>query len=90
MDHGFPVIRIEIEGMKQSILHAIMERQLMMDEWVTEAVERELSDDRIKAMIEREVQRTIENTVREEVDKFYRLGKGRGLVASIVQSRLDP
>ena len=89
-DHGFPIVRIEIEGMKQSIVHAIMERQLLMDEWVVEEVERQCSDENIKISIQREVQRAIDASVRESVDRFYRLGEGRKIVSNMVESRLRP
>lgn len=89
LSHGIPIIRIEIEGMKQSILHAIAARQLVFDDYVKQALDRELTDENIQRMVDREVERSIAAAVHDEVERFYRWGGGRQHVADAVQKQLE-
>ncbi len=85
-----PVISVELHSMKLSLKHAILERSMAMDGWITAEIDKALSEENIKFVIERQVQSVIESVVREEVDSFYRRGDGRAIVQKLITERLAP
>lgn len=85
----FPVIRMEIEGMKASILHAMSQYQIDVDAYVREALDRITSDDAIQQLVNDEAEKAIEEAVRKEVRDFFAYGNGRAAIRAAVLARLE-
>lgn len=85
----FPVIRMEIEGMKASILHAMSQYQIDVDAYVKEALDRITSDDAIQQLVNDEAEKAIEEAVRKEVRDFFAYGNGRVAIRAAVLARLE-
>lgn len=85
---GIPIVRLELQGMKATLLHAIGERQASFDADVRAAVEQACSPANIRAVIEHEVQRSLEAAIADEVRRFYQSGEGRQAVRDAIRKRL--
>lgn len=84
-----PIIRFEVEGMKHSLITALTENQAKMDEYVKEAVERATEPENIKRVVEKEVSRTLEKVIQDEVKNFFSYsGEGRQIIAKLVKNKL--
>lgn len=88
METPIPVVRLEVEYMKQAILHAFMDRQLKLDEDVNRAVDEFCRPGNIAAIIKRAVDDSLKEAINSEIEKFYRYGAGRAAIADAVQKRL--
>lgn len=86
---SIPVIRLEVERMKHSILAAFSEYQGKLDADLVAAVEAYCAPENIQAVIAREVQRVLDNVIREEVERFYRYGHGREVVKEAIRKVLE-
>ena len=85
-----PIISVELQSMKLSLKHAIAERSLMLDGWITAEIDKALSEENVKFIIEQQVKRVIESVVNEEVNDFYRRGDGRAIIQKVINERLAP
>ena len=85
---SIPVIRLTMEGMKASVLHAFSQYEAQLAQELREAVERFCTPENIQAVVDREVRTAIGDAVREEVDRFYRTGAGRQVVRQAVEQQL--
>lgn len=65
-----PLIKIEIEGMRQTLVHALNERMLNFDAYVTHAVDQFCAEDRIKDIINKAAAESISRAVDSEVKDF--------------------
>lgn len=75
-----PMIRIEIDHMRQSLVTAFQEHQLQMDQMFKSAVEEALRPDQIQSFFDSEARRTIRETMKREIEGYFRSGDGRNLV----------
>jgi hypothetical protein len=87
--HNIPIIRLEIEHMKHAMLHAFGDYQLQFDETLRKAVEVFCQPDNIDRIVTRQVNESLEQAIRDEVDNFFRLGKGRAAIKAAVLARLE-
>jgi hypothetical protein len=85
---AIPIVRLEVDGMKHSILQALSTYATDLSEEIKSAVERFCTPENIQAVIDREVHSVISRVVGEEVDRFYRSGAGRAVISQAVQERL--
>lgn len=86
---NMPIIRFELEGIKHSLMVALSEYSLRMDEQLKESLERYFEPDNIRRVIEQEVWRTLDATIKEEVKNFLRYGgEGRKVIAAAVKEKL--
>lgn len=86
---NIPIIRIEIEHMKASLLTAITEHNVQMDEYVRLAIDKFCDPDNLKKIVNAVVDRELEQAIAEEVVRFFRHGNGRQAIVEAVQKRLD-
>jgi hypothetical protein len=84
-----PIIRLEVERMKYSILAAFAEHQGTLDADIVAAVEAYCEPENIRRIIGDGVKHTLDNVIREEVEKFYRYGKGREVVREALRQVLE-
>lgn len=85
---NIPVIRLEVEGMKRSIVAALLEHQAKMDADVIAAVEAYCHPENISRIIHEAARTALDNAIREEVKAFFWMGEGRKAVAEAVKETL--
>jgi dTDP-4-dehydrorhamnose reductase len=85
---NIPVIRLEVEGMKRSIVAALLEHQAKMDADVIAAVEAYCHPQNISRIIHEAARTALDNAIREEVKAFFWQGEGRKAVAEAVKETL--
>jgi hypothetical protein len=85
---NLPIVRLELEGMRQSILHAFADFQMEQGAYVKKAVEDYCSEGHLRVIFQQEVQRVLDKTIQEEVQKFFTYGEGRKIVAEAVKLKL--
>lgn len=86
---NIPIIRLEIEGMKQTIMHAMTQHLAQMDVDIQAAVENLCTPARILEVITATAQKEIDQVIKTEVESFYRYGKGREAVKQAVARALE-
>lgn len=79
-----PIIRLEIEGMKQTIMRAMTQYMVQMDADIHAAVERACKPEHISALIEETARKEIAKAVRVEIETFYSYGPGRKAIKEAV------
>lgn len=87
--NGMPVIRLEIEGMKHTIMHAMTQHLAQMDADIQAVVENLCTPARILEVITTTAQKEIDQVVKAEVERFYRYGKGQEAVKQAVARALE-
>jgi hypothetical protein len=85
---GIPFIRLELEGMKQSIIHAFGELQVNQDQMVRDAVAKFCTTENLQGMLDSIVRETLTYEIKQAVTDFYRYREGRDLIKKLVQERL--
>lgn len=83
-----PVIRLEVDRLRMSVLTALSEYSVQMDADLAAAIDAYCTPENIRAIIDGYVQKTIDQAVREEVDRFFRYGKGRAAVRRAVDEAM--
>jgi hypothetical protein len=84
-----PIIKLEIEGMKHTILTALMEETAAIDRGVQEALEKLCTEENIARIVHDEARRQIEAALKEEVQNFFRWSNaGRAAVREAVHEHL--
>lgn len=83
-----PIIRLEVEGMKTSIMMAIADHQLAMDEALNKTVEAYCRPENIDRVVGAAVAAALDTAIKAEVTSFFGYGEGRKLVAAAVREKL--
>ena len=83
-----PIIRLEIEGMKHTIMHAMTQYLTQMDADIQAAVERACKPEHISALIETTAREQIAKAVKTEIESFYSYGRGRAAIKEAVLKTL--
>ena len=85
-----PIIRLEIESMKHTMLCALSSRSAEMDEALKRAVEECCTPENINAIVKDAAVRAFESALKEEVKNFFGYGgNGRQAILEIVNSYLE-
>ena len=84
-----PIIRLEIEHMKQSIYHALTDYTLKLDSDIKQAVDKCCTSENIQNVIATTVESSINYAISEEIETFFKHGKGRKLVKKAVIDKLN-
>lgn len=87
-EFGFPVIRLELHGMKHTVLKALSEEMIKIDEQIQEAMEAALKTENIKRIVTEAVEKELKAAINSEIENFYRYGAGRKAIAAAVVERL--
>jgi len=86
---GMPIIRFEIQGMRDTLLHAICDRQLKFDEYIAGAIDSYCDPDNLAKIMRQHVQCELNTAIRESIEGFFRYGEGRKVVREAVIKRLQ-
>lgn len=84
-----PVVRLTVDGMKYSLLATLREHCLELDEQVQRAVEAACEPAALQVMLNEVAAKEIRLAVSQEIERFYRYGKGREVIKDIVAAKLD-
>ena len=85
-----PIIRLEVERMKQTILHALPQHAVAMDESVRKAIEAYCTPENIDLIISQAVTNNLNEAIKEEVRSFFQYSKpGRKAVREAVIEYLN-
>jgi len=88
-ENPVPCVKITVEGLRHSIVHAFNRTQLQMDEFFRKAVDEACNPERLQNIITEESKKVIDEAVKAEVDSFYRYGDGREAVKTAVLKKLS-
>jgi hypothetical protein len=83
-----PLIKIEIEHMRQSMVHAFSEHTIKMDSLFKDAIERACHPDAVRRIVYEAANQYLRQALDDEVKNFLTYGDGRKLVRSEVEKRL--
>lgn len=90
MSNSFPVIRLQLEGLRHTVLHAFSEEQLKMDEMLKQELDRYLSDASLRMVLRNEVEANINLAVKESVHHWFVMSPdGQKLIKDRVAAELD-
>jgi hypothetical protein len=85
-----PIIKLQVDFMKSTMLRHLSEEALKMDFMVQQAVEAYCSEENLKAILNVEVKQAMDEAVREEVRSFFNGTRaGRLAVREMVIRHLD-
>jgi hypothetical protein len=84
-----PIIRVEIEGIRQQLVHAFHQSLLDLDAQFKLAVDRALDPERIQQILDEEARRTLDLILAQETRRFFTNGPGLAAVRATVNERLD-
>lgn len=85
----FPMIRLELQGMKQTILHAFRGYQLNIDKTVKESLDRVCSDGGIERLIDEQVREQVEKAVKSKIKEFFGWGDGSKAIEAALNDMLN-
>lgn len=85
---SIPVIRLEVESMKWSILKAFTEANAKIDADIRRAVEAFCTPENVQRVVSRTVNEVLTQVIDEEVRSFYRYGDGRKIVKAAIERKL--
>lgn len=84
-----PIIRLEIDGMKTSMMHMVSEKLLDLDADIKRLLDAELESGRIEEMLDKLVKEAVDASLRESVKVYFTYGAGRRTVKERAQKVLD-
>jgi hypothetical protein len=87
--NGIPVIKIELEHMKHSILHAFSQHVADTDSMVKSAVEKFCTPENLQRILDNQVEAVLKAAIQEEVGTFFRYGDGRAFLRKAVTDQLE-
>ncbi len=86
---NMPFVRLEIQGMKQTIVQAMHKQMIHLDADITAAVEEVCTPENVRRVVDEHIAQAMMAVIREEVEKFFRQGPGRGMLAIRVAEYLS-
>lgn len=85
-----PIIHLEIQGMKQTILTALRRNAADIDSYLQGALDKLCTEENLRLIVEDEARKCINAALREEVGQFFRYSAaGRQAVRDAVHERLE-
>ena len=83
-----PIIKIEIEHMKQAVHHAFNKQVLSLDENFKVALNEATKPEKIQAIVNDAANKCIADAIEEEVRRYFCQGDGRKIIAEKVKEKL--
>ena len=84
-----PIIRLEVDGMKDAICVSLSEYAAKMDADIQRAVEQMCRPEVLVDVIQSAAAKAINEAVRQEIDSFFRYGGGRRAIKDAVERQLE-
>ena len=83
-----PVLRLELDSMRERVLHAYMSRSGEIGEMVEKALEEALTPEKLEQQIRAEVAVHTKAAVAEQIKRFFQYGDGHKYVKNVVDAAL--
>jgi predicted solute-binding protein len=87
---SFPIITVTVEGMKESIHHAFMERQVQLSRELQIALDRECTSENIQLYIDEVTRKAVKDAVQDAIKRWWMTSEeGRKLIEYEVSKRME-
>lgn len=86
---SLPIVEVRVRNMEHTMLAALTEKEAERDQWIADALHQALSEGAVKVVIAKEVSRTLERIIAQEVERYFQYGKGREIVKRRVLEDLE-
>lgn len=83
-----PILRLELQQMQQTVHMALHEYMVQLDADIQQAITDYCTPATLTRVIEASVSEAVERVIREEVERFYRVGQGRKVIREAVEVEL--
>ncbi len=84
----FPILKIELEGIRQTMMHAFNGYTDTLNSAVRERLDKIVNDKYFTQMIATQVRQTLEESVQEALKSYFKYGKGREAIDATIQHAL--
>lgn len=84
-----PIVRLEIEGFKHTLVNAFSKHLIGIDDQVRKAVEQVCSPENIDRILLEHVDKYIKQAIEEEMKSFFIKGDGRKFIREKVAEKLN-
>ena len=79
-----PIIKLEVQGMKKTIMHALTQHAAMMDEDIKDAVDRVCTSEYVSNLVAEVTQKEMTDAIERQIKYFYSYGEGYELIRQAV------
>lgn len=86
---NLPIIRLEVERMRHSIVAMLTEAELKIDQNIQQALDAYCTPENLTRVITQELKQTLDSVIKEEVKNFFTYGEGRKVVKAAVIKKLE-
>jgi len=86
MSEDMPRLRIQIEGIRKTVMYQILEDREAIQEAVGDVVDEYITADGIKKVIVTEVQRQVRAALEDSIRHFFLYGSGRDDIDELVNN----
>ncbi|MNQ58436.1 hypothetical protein D3C85_726420 [compost metagenome] len=84
-----PIIRLELEGMRHSMLMAFSEHQGILEDEVRAAVENYCTHENLSLIIQAEAKRCLDAAVKRAIGDYFSYGEGKESVKAAVLEMIN-
>jgi len=84
-----PLIKIEVETMKQSMVHAFSQQMLNLDELFKAALDDACQPEKVQAILTEAANKYTQEALKLETERYFLFGVGRKFIADSVKEKLD-
>lgn len=85
-----PMIRLEIDHMKQCMIHAFTDFQMNQDTMFKRVIDETLKPEVVEAVLREATERHMKDAIEEATKSFFHYGAGHEIVREMVAKRLTP
>lgn len=83
-----PVLKVQLEGMRYQVMHAMMDHQEEISAAVEDALTQELADVDISSIVKGYLPGLIRDVVHKTIDSYFKYGEGQRVIAQYVGEAL--
>lgn len=83
-----PIIKLEVEYMKHTMVQALSRYTSQIDEALRQAVENYCTPENLERVIQAETTRVLDQAIKEEVNHWFVYGEGRKAIKEAVEKKL--
>ena len=89
MSVPFPIIRIELENMRQVLTQGFIDYQNELSKMVNEAIEKTITAQAVTKFIQVKAQEYIQDAIDKSLRSFYTYGPGKDCIDELVKQQLE-
>lgn len=86
---NIPILRLELEGIKKTLLTALWKHNCEIEHLVSQAVKEYCTEENLYDLIQNQARQVIASTIETEITNFYAYGKGRKVIQEAVKQTLE-